>query len=169
MFACGLAGRTAGLPTRLARLAKHRHTRPKGVPWFGYLQHSATYMYVLTNLRIRCYRFRLSTSRHPLYTFCLVEQDFDIFSPDDSFASLFDLTENSAIASVFLELAQGSYSHTQVEDIEPLEIGALFGNVGGFWGERMFGVSQIICSCVQHFGNACSGFKTEETRGGASC
>ena len=102
-------------------------------------------------------------------TFCLVEQDFDIFSPDDSFASLFDLTENSAIASVFLELAQGSYSHTQVEDIEPLEIGALFGNVGGFWGERMFGVSQIICSCVQHFGNACSGFKTEETRGGASC
>lgn len=47
-------------------------------------------------------------------------------------------TADSAFGSLFLEITQGSYSHTQVEDIEPLEIGALFGNVGGFWGKFGF-------------------------------
>eukprot|EP00752_Nemacystus_decipiens_P003202 g2963.t1 len=60
-------------------------------------------------------------------------KDFDLFSPDNSYASSLDLSENSAIATIFLEITQGSYSHTQVEDVEPLEIGTLFGNVGGFW------------------------------------
>lgn len=46
-----------------------------------------------------------------------------------------DLDENSAIATVYLEIKQGAYSHTQVEDVEPLEIGALLGNIGGFWGK----------------------------------
>ena len=44
-------------------------------------------------------------------------------------------TQDSAIGSLYLEITQGSFSNTEVEDIEPLEIGALFGNVGGFWGE----------------------------------
>lgn len=52
-----------------------------------------------------------------------------------TFPSSYVATQDSAIGSLYLEITQGSFSNTEVEDIEPLEIGALFGNVGGFWGE----------------------------------
>lgn len=81
------------------------------------------------NPRVRCRRFRSNISLSTR-----VEQDFDLFSSDSSYASAWEVTEDSAIGTLFLEISQGSYSHTEVEDIEPLEIGALFGNVGGFWG-----------------------------------
>lgn len=35
-----------------------------------------------------------------------------------------------------LEIIQGSYSLTTVRDVDPLEIGTLLGNIGGFWGKN---------------------------------
>lgn len=80
-----------------------------------------------------------------------VEQAWDQFSPssNSSTSSSFQVTNDSAVGSLFLEVTQGSYSYTQVEDIEPLEIGALFGNVGGFWGKS---VGSDDVSAMHHFG-----------------
>ena len=38
--------------------------------------------------------------------------------------------------TLILDITQGSYSLTEIRDIDPLELGTIFGNVGGFWGER---------------------------------
>eukprot|EP00904_Undaria_pinnatifida_P004036 jgi/Undpi1/13633/HiC_scaffold_9.g03287.m1 len=43
------------------------------------------------------------------------------------------LTDNYAIGSLVLTITQGSYSLTEISDIDPLEIGSLLGNIGGFW------------------------------------
>lgn len=82
-------------------------------------------------------------------TTAIIDQDWDVFltsseaSSDSSYSSYgwYTVSNASAVGSLFLEITQGSYSLTQVEDIEPLEIGALFGNVGGFWGEQ----SEVMC------------------------
>lgn len=39
------------------------------------------------------------------------------------------------MGSLHLSITQGSYSLTEVKDIDPLEIGSLLGSIGGFWGE----------------------------------
>lgn len=44
------------------------------------------------------------------------------------------LTDKYAVGSLRLVITQGAYSLTEVKDIDPLEIGALLGSIGGFWG-----------------------------------
>lgn len=46
--------------------------------------------------------------------------------------------DNSTYALGFLDisLTQGSYSLTELSDINPLDAGAFLGNIGGFWGEK---------------------------------
>eukprot|EP00752_Nemacystus_decipiens_P003200 g2961.t1 len=94
----------------------------------------------------RNYLSGTSITNYPVLTLATTKfvttPDWDLFSassasPDSSYwytsLSGWEVTNSSAVGTLFLEITQGSYSHTQVEDIEPLEIGALFGNVGGFW------------------------------------
>lgn len=40
-----------------------------------------------------------------------------------------------AHGSLYLTLTQGTYSVTDIKEINPLDIGNLLGNIGGFWGE----------------------------------
>ncbi|CAN0456440.1 unnamed protein product, partial [Laminaria digitata] len=40
-----------------------------------------------------------------------------------------------AVGFLYLTLTQGAYSVTEISDINPLDIGNLLGNIGGFWGK----------------------------------
>lgn len=52
--------------------------------------------------------------------------------PQDDFSA-----SSVAVGGMFLRIAQGPYSRSIVKDIDPLEIGTLLGNIGGFWGEYL--------------------------------
>lgn len=45
-----------------------------------------------------------------------------------------DVSDDIAYGRLFLNIFQGSYSRTVVDEINPLDIGTFLGNVGGFWG-----------------------------------
>ena len=60
-------------------------------------------------------------------------------SSDDVYYDTMDsLTDQYATGDLFLTIAQGAYSLTEIEDIDPLEIGTLLGNFGGFWGKFLY-------------------------------
>eukprot|EP00904_Undaria_pinnatifida_P005830 jgi/Undpi1/2377/HiC_scaffold_13.g05758.m1 len=65
-----------------------------------------------------------------------VYDDTTMASSDDVYYDTMDsLTDQYATGDLFLTIAQGAYSLTEIEDIDPLEIGTLLGNFGGFWGK----------------------------------
>lgn len=45
------------------------------------------------------------------------------------------LETDFAVGAMFMRITQGPYSRSIVKDIDPLEIGTFFGNIGGFWGK----------------------------------
>ena len=47
-----------------------------------------------------------------------------------------------AFGYLHITLTQGSYSLMELTDINPLDIGTLLGNIGGFWGK--FPVPQSV-------------------------
>lgn len=51
---------------------------------------------------------------------------------------------------LYLEISQGSYSLTEVIDIDPMELGTLFGNIGGFWGEHKRCLGPSSCRARQY-------------------
>lgn len=74
-------------------------------------------------------------------------------SSDDVYYDTMDsLTDQYATGDLFLTIAQGAYSLTEIEDIDPLEIGTLLGNFGGFWGKFLY----IICLKKVLTGLSCS-------------
>ena len=42
-----------------------------------------------------------------------------------------------ALGYLFITFTQGAYSLTELTDVNPLDIGTLLGNIGGFWGKLL--------------------------------
>ncbi|CAM9678757.1 unnamed protein product, partial [Ectocarpus fasciculatus] len=45
-----------------------------------------------------------------------------------------DFFDDIAYGRLYLDMKQGSYSRTAIEEVDPLDIGTFLGNIGGFWG-----------------------------------
>ena len=54
---------------------------------------------------------------------------------DDSFTFLESPAANYSTGTLYLELRQASYSHTIIEDVDPLDVANILGNIGGFFGK----------------------------------
>ena len=44
---------------------------------------------------------------------------------------------SNAFGAIYLTLTQGTFSVTEITDINPLDIGNFLGNIGGFWGKLL--------------------------------
>lgn len=55
------------------------------------------------------------------------------YSDDDSTSTT--EVDTSIYGFLSVDLTQGSFSLTTVKDVNPLDIGTFFGNIGGFWGK----------------------------------
>ncbi|CAM9365740.1 unnamed protein product, partial [Ectocarpus fasciculatus] len=44
-----------------------------------------------------------------------------------------DFFDDIAYGRLYLDMKQGSYSRTAIEEVDPLDIGTFLGNIGGFW------------------------------------
>ncbi|CAM9780332.1 unnamed protein product, partial [Ectocarpus sp. 6 AP-2014] len=77
------------------------------------------------------------------------ESDDDDGETDDSSGS-----SDHAMGLLYLQISQGSYSLTEVEDIEPQLLGTFLGNVGGFWELLLLAWGLCFISTLQARGGA---------------
>ena len=68
-------------------------------------------------------------------------QDSSSYADDDSSyqntTSAAHGNSSFAVGYLYLILTQGSFSVTEITDINPLDVGNFVGNIGGFWGKNV--------------------------------
>lgn len=60
---------------------------------------------------------------------------------DESFTLL--ESANYSTGTLYLQLTQASYAYTIIEDIDPLDVANILGNIGGFFGTFMVGCMRV--------------------------
>ncbi|CAM9350825.1 unnamed protein product [Ectocarpus fasciculatus] len=62
----------------------------------------------------------------------LVLSSSDFFT-ENTLTTTSDDGDDHVIGRLYLDMKQGSYSHTAIKEVDPLDIGTFLGNIGGFW------------------------------------